>query len=70
MKKQNCPTIKPLFIRRNQVRQVAGISRSTAWRLEAEGKFPKRRKIAGSSNCVGWLYSEIEEWLNDCEQIA
>jgi prophage regulatory protein len=62
--------VKPLFIRRNQLREIAGISSSTAWRLEQDGNFPKRRRIAGSSNCVGWLYSEIEEWLNNCEQIV
>lgn len=62
--------VKPLFIRRNQLREHAGISPSTAWRLEQAGRFPKRRKIAGSPNCVGWLYSEIEDFLNNCEQVA
>jgi len=62
------PQAHPLFIRRTQLREIAGISPSTAWRLEQEGKFPKRRKVGPSS--VGWLYSEIEEYLNNCEQVA
>ena len=61
---------KPLFIRRSQLRDIAGISASTAWRLEQSGLFPKRRKIAGSPNCVGWLYSEVEDFLNNTDQVA
>ena len=66
----NTAQVKPLFIRRTQLREIAGISPSTAWRLEQKNKFPKRRKIAGSQNCVGWLYSEIEEYLENCEKVG
>ena len=37
------------------------ISRSTIWRLERDGMFPRRRKI--SPGKVAWLKSEIEEWM-------
>lgn len=43
------------------VQQVTGLSRSTAWRLEKEGKFPSRRQL--SANAVGWLKTEIEAWI-------
>ena len=61
----NTPTeAKPIFIRRNQIKQVTGLSQSTIWRLEVDGVFPKRRKVG---HCVGWLYSEVEEFLNASE---
>jgi len=43
------------------VQQVSGLSRTTAWRLEKEGKFPCRRQL--SANAVGWLKTEIEAWI-------
>ena len=57
---------KPLFIRRNQIKQVTGLSQSTVWRLEAEGTFPKRRKVG---HCVGSLYSEVENFLEESEAV-
>jgi len=61
------PQAQPLFIRRTQLREIVGISPSTAWRLEQEGKFPKRRKVGPSS--VGWLYSEVKTFLENSEVI-
>ena len=56
---------KPLFIRRNQIKQITGLSPSTIYRLEViEGVFPKRRKVG---HCVGWLYSEVENFLQQSE---
>jgi predicted DNA-binding transcriptional regulator AlpA len=55
----------PIFIRRNQLKEITGLSPSSVWRLEHDGKFPRRRKIG---NCVGWLYSEVEEFLNAAQE--
>ncbi len=41
--------------------QVTGLSRSTIWRLEAEGQFPSRRQI--SRRAVGWSEFEVNRWL-------
>lgn len=49
------------FIREPECKNITGLSRCTRWRLEKAGKFPARRKI--SQNTVGWLSSEIEEWM-------
>jgi prophage regulatory protein len=49
------------FMREGEVAKISGLSRTTRWRLEREGKFPKRRQI--SSNTVGWLSSEISAWV-------
>jgi prophage regulatory protein len=43
-----------------QVRAVAGISRSTAWRLQQVGDFPK--PIPVSPGRVGWWESELNAW--------
>ena len=45
----------------NKTVKKAGISRVTIWRLEKAGKFPKRVNLTDSR--VGWIESEIEEWL-------
>jgi prophage regulatory protein len=49
------------FLRFSAVRERTGLSRSTIWRLEREGGFPKHRKI--SANAVGWLEQEVNEWV-------
>jgi prophage regulatory protein len=37
------------------------LSRSAIHELEGRGEFPRRRRI--SANKVGWLESEIAEWI-------
>ena len=49
------------ILRRPEVEARTGLSRSTRWRLEADGLFPHRRQI--SINSVGWLESELQEWI-------
>jgi predicted DNA-binding transcriptional regulator AlpA len=42
------------------VRQIAGISRTTAWRLQQTGEFP--RPVPISANRVGWWESDLTAW--------
>ena len=49
------------FLREPQVARLTGLSKSTRWRLERLGVFPKRRQL--SMKAVGWLASEIEDWI-------
>ncbi len=51
------------IIREPECGNKSGLSRSTRWRLEKRGLFPKRREI--SPNARGWLLSEIEAWLTN-----
>ncbi len=44
---------------------ITGISRSQAWVLENEGKFPRRKKI-GRTNV--WLLSELLLWANQLKE--
>ena len=53
--------IEDRFLREPEVRRISGLSRTTRWRLEQRGQFPRRRKI--SQNAVAWLESEVQEWL-------
>ena len=41
--------------------KILPVSRSTLWRWESNGDFPKRRKLGPRR--VGWLRSDIDEWL-------
>ena len=49
------------ILREPQVSALTGLSKSTRWRLEREGKFPQKRQLSAKS--VGWLASEVEEWV-------
>lgn len=52
------------LLRFPEIHSITSLSRSTIWRMEREEKFPKRVKIGG--RCVGWLQSEIKQWLSAC----
>ena len=43
------------------VHHRTGLSRSTIWRLERRGDFPKHRRI--SPNAVAWLEQEVVGWI-------
>jgi prophage regulatory protein len=55
-----CPTIDRI-LGKNETCQRTNLSKATIYRLELRNEFPKRRRI--SSRRVGWLESEIVEWL-------
>ena len=55
------------FLREREVRNITGLSRTTRWRLEREGKFPRRRAISDAA--VGWLESEIASWVADRQAV-
>jgi prophage regulatory protein len=38
------------------------LSRSSIYRLEADGKFPKRIQL-GDGHAVAWYANEIDEWV-------
>ncbi len=51
------------ILRRKQVERITGLSRSTIYSRIQDGTFP--RPINLGARAVGWLESEIEEWLLD-----
>lgn len=56
------------IVRENECKHLTGLSRTTRFMLEKEGKFPSRRKIGG--NRVGWLLSEINEWQQNSPKVS
>jgi prophage regulatory protein len=53
----------PRLIPFREVAQRVALSRSTIWRMERAGQFPKRRRL--SVNKVAWWEPEIDEWLQN-----
>lgn len=40
--------------------ELIPFSRTTLWRLERKGRFPRRHAFSGR---VGWLESEVQDWI-------
>jgi prophage regulatory protein len=45
-----------------EVHTLVGLSRTTIWRMERTGQFPRR--VLLSARAVGWQKSELEAWLS------
>ncbi len=50
------------ILRRKQVENRTGLSRSTIYTRIAEGSFPRPIDLGGG-RAVGWVESEIDAWL-------
>jgi prophage regulatory protein len=44
-----------------EVHALVGLSRTTIWRMERTGQFPRR--VLLSARAVGWQESELKAWL-------
>ena len=51
------------IIRRPEVEAITGLSRSTIYSKIDTGVFPKPIKL--SERSVGWLESEVQEWITE-----
>jgi prophage regulatory protein len=49
-------------LRATDVMERTGLGRTTIWRLERAGDFPRRRQITAGS--VGWLSDEVDKWMD------
>lgn len=49
------------FLSQKQVCEKTNLSRTTIWRRQHDGTFPKRKRL--TSNRVAWLERDIEEWI-------
>ncbi len=56
------------FIRERECRELTGLSRTTRWRLERAGQFPRRRQL--SPNACGWILSEVVQWMTERAEVA
>jgi len=53
------------IVRTKELLELIGLSRTTIWRMEKEGKFPKSVSLGEGS--IGWRWSEVTQWLKECE---
>jgi prophage regulatory protein len=51
------------FIRFKELKMLVPLGRSTIWRMERDGRFPKRRRIGRCA--TAWLESEVLQWMRD-----
>ena len=49
------------ILRIPDVKQRIGLSRSSIYGMIREGTFPKPIRL--NVRCVGWLESEVDEWI-------
>ncbi len=55
------------IIRANEIVEMTGLSRTTIWRMEKNGSFPRRVSLGVGS--VGWRFSEVREWMREREGV-
>ena len=60
----NAPTI----LRRHQVQQRTGLSRSTLYQYIKDGVFPASLQLG--PRAVGWLESDISDWITARVKLA
>lgn len=53
-----------VILRRNEVQARSGLSRSNIYLKISRGEFPA--PISLGARAVGWLESDINQWINDC----
>jgi len=60
-------TKKDHILRRRDVQNRTGLSRSALYERMGEGTFP--RPIRLGNRAVGWFESEIDEWMANLERV-
>jgi prophage regulatory protein len=56
------------FLRTRETTARVKLGRTTIWRMEKAGTFPRRRQIG--NGIVGWLESEVDEWIRSRPVVA
>lgn len=49
------------FVREKECKEITGLSRQQRWKMEREGKFPKRLLV--SERAVAWRLSDLQNWM-------
>lgn len=55
------------IVRDAEASRVTGLGKSQRYRLEKAGKFPSRRVLTPGGRSMGYLESELLEWVNSRE---
>ncbi|QDP01567.1 AlpA family transcriptional regulator [Thalassotalea sp. PS06] len=54
------------ILRLPEVIQKTGLSRSSIYLRINNGEFPKSISLGGRGRAVGWVESDIDNWVADC----
>jgi len=60
--------VETRLIRMPELMHMTGLGRTSIWRKEKAGAFPRRRRLG--PNSVAWLLSEVQAWLRSREVVA
>ena len=55
--------MKHIVLRLPEVKAITGLSRSTIYLRITEGKFPPPISLGSGARAVGWVESEIQDWI-------
>lgn len=58
----------PIIVRMREVLRMVGLSRATIYKRIKQGKFPAALPLGDGAVAVGWLRSEVEQWI--AEQVS
>ena len=56
------------ILRRRQLEEKLGLSRSSIYQMIADGLFPKPIKLG--RRAVGWRAEEVEKWLAAMQEVS
>lgn len=59
---------QPMILRRPQVQQRTGLSRSTFYQYIKDGEFPA--PVPLGPRAVGWLESDVSSWISERVKLA
>ena len=54
------------IVRERECQRITGLSRTSRYELEREGRFPKRIRL--SSQAYGWRLSALLSWIDEREE--
>ena len=56
------------ILRRRQLEEQLGLSRSAIYQMVADGLFPKPIKLG--RRAVGWRADDVENWLSKMQEVS
>lgn len=56
------------ILRRRQLEEKLGLSRSSIYQMVADGLFPKPIKLG--RRAVGWRADDVENWLTEMQEMS